>query len=46
MGAQEIVSDRDEVHHVRAGAFSVTVAGMRGVTYFAQPGELTEREDG
>ena len=46
MGAQEIVSDRDEVHHVRAGAFSVTLAGMRGVTYFAQPGELTEREDG
>lgn len=46
MGAQEIVSDRDEVHHVRAGAFSVTLSGMRGVTYFAQPGELTEREDG
>ena len=46
MGAQEIVSDRDEVHQARAGAFSVTIAGMHGVTYFVQPGELPEREDG
>ena len=39
MGAQEIISDRDEVHHARAGAFCVTVAGMHGVTYFAQQSE-------
>ena len=39
MGAQEIISDRDEVHHARAGAFCVTVAGMHGVTYFVQSSE-------
>lgn len=39
MGAGEIISDRDEVHTARAGAFSVTVAGMHGVTYFAQETE-------
>ena len=39
MGAWEIISDRDEVHTARAGAFSVTVAGMHGVTYFAQETE-------
>ena len=37
MGAQEIISDRDEVHVARAGAFSIQVQGMQGVTYFAQP---------
>jgi len=37
MGAQEIVSDRDEAHVARAGAFTVQVPGMHGVTYFAQP---------
>ena len=36
MGAQEIISDRDEVHRARAGAFSISVPGMHGVTYFAQ----------
>jgi len=38
-GAQEIISDRDEVHTARAGAFSVKLAGMHGVTYFAQRGK-------
>ena len=36
MGATEIISDRDETHTARAGAFSVKLAGMHGVTYFAQ----------
>ena len=36
MGVAEIVSDRDETHSVRAGAFCVKLAGMHGVTYFAQ----------
>ena len=36
MGAQKLVSDRDEVCQARAGAFSITVPGMHGVTYFAQ----------
>ena len=35
MGARELISDRDEVQTARAGAFTVTVAGMHGVTYFA-----------
>ncbi|MBR3794679.1 MAG: glycoside hydrolase family 13 protein [Clostridia bacterium] len=35
MGATEIISDRDETHTARAGAFSVKLAGMHGVTYFA-----------
>ena len=34
MGATEIISDRDEVRTARAGAFTVTVPGMHGVTYF------------
>ena len=37
--SQSIISDRDEVHHARAGAFCVTVAGMHGVTYFTQSSE-------
>ncbi len=36
MGATEIISDRDETHAARAGAFSVKLAGMHGVTYFTQ----------
>ena len=36
MGAKEILSDRDERHTARDGAFSVSVPGMHGVTYFAQ----------
>ena len=36
MGATEIISDRDETHAARAGAFSVKLAGMHGVTYFVQ----------
>ncbi|MBQ2833977.1 MAG: hypothetical protein IJE71_05145, partial [Clostridia bacterium] len=36
MGATEIISDRDEVRTARAGAFTVTVPGMHGVTYFVQ----------
>jgi len=36
MGATELISDRDEVQSARAGAFSVRLAGMHGVTYFAQ----------
>ena len=39
MGAKELVSDRDEVQTARAGAFTVTLAGMHGVTYFAQKTE-------
>ena len=35
-GAQKLLSDRDEVQQARAGAFSITVPGMHGVTYFAQ----------
>ena len=35
MGADKIISDRDETHTARAGAFSVKLAGMHGVTYFA-----------
>ena len=37
--AKELVSDRDEVQTARAGAFIVTLAGMHGVTYFAQKTE-------
>ena len=36
IGATQIISDRDETHTARAGAFSVKLAGMHGVTYFAQ----------
>ena len=36
MGVQEILSDRDEVNQARDGAFSISLAGMHGVTYFAQ----------
>ena len=36
MGATEIISDRDETHTARAGAFSIKLAGMHGVTYFVQ----------
>ena len=36
MGAEQIVSDRDETHTARADAFSVKIAGMHGVTYFTQ----------
>ena len=39
MGAKELISDRDEVQTARAGAFTVTVAGMHGVTYFTQETE-------
>ena len=35
MGVDKIISDRDETHTARAGAFSVKLAGMHGVTYFA-----------
>ena len=34
MDAAEIISDRDETHTARAGAFSIKLAGMHGVTYF------------
>ncbi len=37
MGAQELLSDRDEIHVARAGAFSIVVPGMHGTTLFAQP---------
>ena len=36
MNAQEIESDRGEALHARAGAFTVRVQGMHGVTYFAK----------
>ncbi|MBR5302884.1 MAG: glycoside hydrolase family 13 protein [Clostridia bacterium] len=36
MGATQIISDRDEMHEAREGAFCVRLAGMHGVTYFAQ----------
>ena len=35
-GAQELISDCDEVFRARAGAFSIPVAGMHGVTCFAR----------
>ena len=44
MGARELVSERDEVRTARAGAFSVTLAGMHGVTYFVQETEKTLSE--
>ena len=36
MHAQEIESDRGETLHARAGAFTVRLQGMHGVTYFAK----------
>ncbi len=46
MGATQIISDRDEMHQARAGAFSVSVAGMHGVTYFTQiSNEMTGDKD-
>ena len=45
MGAQEIISDRDEVHTARAGAFCITLAGMHGVTYFTQHTEKRLGQD-
>ena len=42
MGATDILSDRDEAHSACGGAFSVPVAGMHGVTYFAQKAKTDE----
>ena len=39
MNAQEIESDRGEKLYARAGAFTVRVQGMHGVTYFAELGK-------
>lgn len=39
MNATEIISDRDETHTARDGAFSVKLAGMHGVTYFVHKWE-------
>ena len=36
LNAQEIESDRGEKLYARAGAFTVRVQGMHGVTYFAK----------
>lgn len=35
MGAREIISDTGEVHHARAGAYSIHLNGMRGISFFA-----------
>ena len=39
MNAKEITSDRGETLHARAGAFTVRLQGMHGVTYFAELGK-------
>ena len=39
MGATQIISDRDETHTAREGAFCVKLAGMHGVTYFVHKTE-------
>ena len=36
LGARELISDQDETATERAGAFSLRLPGMRGVTWFAQ----------
>ena len=40
MGATKIISDRDEMHEARDGAFSIKLAGMHGVTYFVHKDEI------
>ena len=36
-GAQELTAESGETFHARAGAFSLRIMGLRGMTYFTRP---------
>ena len=37
LGARELTAENGETLHARAGAFSLRIMGLRGMTYFTRP---------